>query len=105
MPNFLDAEVIVTVGEPAGVAVTAVERGPKGDSGPTGPAGPAGSTFEYVQSSPSAFWNITHNLGHNPSVTVIDSADSEVEGDYYFPDLNHVQLTFTGAFSGIAHLV
>lgn len=43
---------------------------------------------------------ITHNLGKRPSITVIDSAGDEVEGDYSYPDFNNVSISFSAPFSG-----
>ena len=64
----------------------------------------ATSYYEYVQSVPSDEWHIEHNLGRNPSVTVIDSAGTNVIGDYEYVDYNNVILHFRGSFSGTAFL-
>lgn len=58
--------------------------------------------FVHTQSSPSTQWNITHNLNKFPSVTVIDSANTEVEGDIEHINENQVILKFSAAFSGKA---
>lgn len=60
--------------------------------------------FTFTQSTPSNTWTITHNLGKHPSITVVDSANNVVEGDYEYIDNNNVVLTFSGAFSGKAYL-
>ena len=44
----------------------------------------SGFEFIYTQPLPSATWVITHNLNCYPSVTVIDSGNSQVEGDETF---------------------
>jgi hypothetical protein len=62
----------------------------------------ADATHVHEQSSPSASWAITHNLGKYPSVTVVDSAGSVVIGDVTYNNLNQVTLSFGGAFSGKA---
>lgn len=78
----------------------------QGPAGPTGPTGASGaSPFHFAQSVPEAVWTIAHNLGRIPAaVRVVDSAGSEVEGDTLDIDLNTVQLTFAGAFSGDAYV-
>lgn len=43
---------------------------------------------------------ITHGLNKRPSITVIDSAGDEVEGDYTYPSLNVVNISFSAPFSG-----
>jgi hypothetical protein len=69
--------------------------------GVTGGGGDA--HFVYDQTTPEAVWEITHNLGKKPSVTVVDSADSVVMGEVEYLSLNSVRLTFVGAFSGKAY--
>lgn len=61
-------------------------------------------TFVYTQTTPSAVWEIKHNLNKFPSITVCDSAGSVVIGEYNFVDLNTVICTFSGAFSGECYL-
>ena len=60
--------------------------------------------FEYVQDVPSATWEIEHNLGKEPSITVVDSAGTMVEGDCEYVNANKVILSFSSAFSGKAYL-
>lgn len=61
-------------------------------------------TYVYTKAIPSATWIITHNLGKNPSVTVVDSADNLVEGDVVYDSNNQITVTFSGGFSGKAYL-
>lgn len=58
----------------------------------------------FVQSTPSDVWNITHNLGKFPSVTIIDSAGDEIEGDVRHLSTFALRITFGSGFSGIASL-
>ena len=60
--------------------------------------------YEHTQATASATWTITHNLNKFPSITVIDSAGSEVFGDVAYTNSNSLTLTFSGAFSGKAYL-
>lgn len=71
-----------------------------------GSGGTGGSDVNFVfnQILPSATWTIVHNLNKYPSVTVVDSADTKVEGDISFTSVNQVVITFTGAFAGRAFL-
>jgi len=60
--------------------------------------------FVYNQNIPASVWNITHGLNKLPAITVIDSANSTVEGYIEYVDDNNVILKFNGAFSGTAIL-
>lgn len=60
--------------------------------------------FTHTQSVAAEVWEITHNLGKIPSITVVDSAGTEVIGEYKHISENEVKLTFNGAFSGKAYL-
>ena len=60
--------------------------------------------YEHDQSMPSNIWTIVHNLNCHPSVTVVNSAgDTIITGTTYI-DLNTIQLTFSGSFSGKAYI-
>ena len=62
------------------------------------------STFEFTQGVPATTWNIQHNLGKFPSITVIDTGDTVVTGEYTYIDNNNVTLTFSAGFAGKAYL-
>ena len=61
-------------------------------------------TFIFDQVAASTTWNIQHNLGKFPSITVIDTANTVVTGEYTYIDNNNVQLNFSAAFAGKAYL-
>lgn len=92
---------------PAGQGLQGV-RGPagpdgQGQQGPIGPAGPpGGATYDHVQSTPAAVWSVTHGLSRYPTVVVLDSTGSLVDGDVDYIDADNITLTFSGAFSGKA---
>jgi hypothetical protein len=60
--------------------------------------------YVHIQSYPLSVWVINHNLDKYPSVTIIDSADSEVIGEIVYIDTNNLILNFNGSFSGKATL-
>lgn len=75
------------------------------DFGSSGsPAVDGDKHFEFTQDTPSDTWIIDHNLGKDPSVTVVDSAGNVVEGDCEYVNTNKVILSFSNAFSGKAYL-
>ena len=60
--------------------------------------------YVHDQGTASNVWTINHNLGKYPSITVFDSAGTQVEGEVVFTDLNNLTITFNGGFSGTATL-
>jgi len=61
--------------------------------------------YTHDQSTPSSVWTITHELNRRPSVSVVDTADSLVEGAVDYVSLNQLTITFNAPFSGKAYLV
>ena len=61
-------------------------------------------TFIFNQAAPATTWNITHNLGKFPSITVVDTGNTAVNGQYDYIDDNNIVLTFTAPFAGKAYL-
>jgi|TARA_B110000879_G_scaffold137084_1_gene178937 hypothetical protein len=62
------------------------------------------SSFAYTQAVAEDTWNIQHNMGKFPSITVIDTANTVVTGQYTYIDNNNVTLNFSAAFAGKAYL-
>jgi hypothetical protein len=61
-------------------------------------------TFIFDQGVPAATWNITHNLGKFPSVSVVDTANTAGFGAVSYTNDNQLTITFSGAFAGKAYL-
>jgi hypothetical protein len=65
-------------------------------------------TIKYAhihdQGTPSNQWTITHNLGKYPSVTIVDTANSEVIGEVDYLSNNQIKVSFSASFSGKAYL-
>ncbi len=64
----------------------------------------SGFEFIFVQSTPASVWVVVHNMNCYPVVTVIDSGNSQVEGDVTYDSLNQTTLRFKAGFSGKAIL-
>ena len=62
------------------------------------------ANFVFTQGIPSATWNITHNLGKFPSVSVVDSRQQLMYGDTEYFNENSLTITFSAPFSGKAFL-
>ena len=60
--------------------------------------------FTFTQSTAATTWNITHNLGKFPSVSVVDSGNSIVYGNVAYTSENALTVTFSAAFSGKAYM-
>lgn len=72
---------------------------------PSGGGG-SGNDIHYVhyQTVASTVWAITHNLGKKPSVSVVDTSGSVIEGSIQYNNLNSLDITFNASFSGEAYL-
>lgn len=60
-------------------------------------------TYTHTQDSANSTWTVEHGLGFFPSITVVDSAGTEVEGAVVHTDENEAVITFSAAFSGKAY--
>jgi hypothetical protein len=60
-------------------------------------------TFVYQQAAPATIWEVQHGLNKFPSITVVDTGQSVVVGDYTYVDNNNVILNFSAAFAGKAY--
>jgi hypothetical protein len=65
---------------------------------------PAKTTYRHTQTAPSRVWEVVHNLGKFPSVTITDADGNEYESEVKHIDLNNTLLTFSEAFAGFADL-
>mgnify|MGYP003627485825 CR=1 FL=1 len=61
-------------------------------------------TFIFTQGVPATTWNILHNLGKFPSVSVTNNNNIVVNGEVTYIDNNNVQINFSAGFSGKAYL-
>lgn len=60
--------------------------------------------FIFDQLTSSSEWLINHNLEKYPSVTIIDSAGTNVIGDIIYIDNNNLKIIFSSKMSGKAYL-
>lgn len=58
----------------------------------------------FVQSVPTATWEITHNLEKYPSVTVVNSNNITMYGQVTYINENQLRIEFSGGFSGKAYM-
>ena len=61
-------------------------------------------SYIFTQAVPSTTWTVSHNLEKFPSITVIDSGNTVVIGQYTYINNNNVTLTFSAGFAGKAYL-
>lgn len=69
-----------------------------------GGAGAIDKHYTHDQPVAAATWTMNHGLGKRPSVTVVDSAGTEVKGEIIYDDLNTCRALFSAPFSGTAEL-
>jgi hypothetical protein len=102
----------IIVESPSSVSV--VNAGPIGPGGPQGiqgiPGVPGASgatgagTYVHNQDTPGSLWIIFHAMSSYPSIEIVDSAGSTVQGDVSYPSDQEVRVQFSAAFSGQAFL-
>lgn len=63
-----------------------------------------GAAYVHTQSTPSATWTITHNLGFKPSVELLNTGSQEIDGDVIHVSENVTTVYFTTAVAGFARL-
>lgn len=61
-------------------------------------------TYTHNQMQASDFWEINHNLGKHPAVTVVDSAGNAILGEVRYISENSLAVEFSAPFSGKAYL-
>lgn len=66
-------------------------------------SGESGTTYIHNQGTASEIWLIQHDMNKRPSVIVVDSADTVVEGEVQYLDDNRILVKFNGAFKGKAY--
>jgi len=85
-----------------GIAGAQGVKGDKGDTGDVGPSGTGDKTF--TQAFGSIIANVllvNHGLGKYPVVTVIDSANDEVDVGLEYLDTNNIRITASASFAGM----
>lgn len=95
--------VVVDIDTP----VSIIDVGPitvQGPPGNDGADGLDGGSYLHNQGTTASTWDIIHNLGWHPNVTVVDSGGSTVEGELVHLTANSLRLIFSGAFTGVAYL-
>jgi hypothetical protein len=60
--------------------------------------------YMHTQNTPSTQWNITHNLGFFPNVTVLDNMNRIIEADIQYLNINSVRIVMNVTLSGVAYL-
>ena len=61
-------------------------------------------TFVFTQGTPATTWNIQHNLGKFPSVSVVNNNNTIMYGNTTYTDNNNLTINFSAGFSGKAYL-
>lgn len=61
-------------------------------------------SYTHGQTATSATWEIVHNLGFYPSVTVKDNYGNLIEGYVSYTSNSSLTIEFSSAFSGYAYL-
>lgn len=71
-------------------------------TGPPGPPGASGSTYQHTQASASATWQVAHNLGRPPNISVLRSDGRVAYADIEHSTANLAVITFPTPIAGTA---
>lgn len=71
-----------------------------GLAGPPGISGNAAAGYVHTQATPSQTWNVNHNLGFFPNVTILTPGGLEVEAQISHISVNQFICNFTLAQTG-----
>lgn len=62
------------------------------------------TTYIHEQGIAADVWYIEHNLNKKPSIMVVDTADTVIEGAENYIDENNIEIHFNAAVKGKAYL-
>lgn len=60
--------------------------------------------YVHTQATPSATWNVQHNLNKFPSVTSVNNSNIKMFGEVTYVDENNLTINFSAGFSGKAYI-
>lgn len=60
--------------------------------------------YMHNQSSASSTWNVVHNMGKYPSVSIVDTAGDQVEASVNYISANQLTITFSAPVAGKAYM-
>jgi hypothetical protein len=60
--------------------------------------------YVHNQTTISNQWNIAHNLGFFPNITILDNANRVVEADIQYVNINNAKIVMNVGISGTAYL-
>ena len=64
----------------------------------------ADAHYVHQQAAASTVWNVTHNLDKKPSVSIVDSGDTKINGQVDYIDANTLRITLSAPTSGKAYI-
>lgn len=79
-------------------------QGAIGNTGPQGLQGIPGGSYTHLQAVAAAIWNVPHNLGFYPNVTVLDSSGQNILVDINYISNNALNIVSDSSFAGVAYL-
>lgn len=86
-------------------ALVFAQLGAQGIQGTPGTPGVNTAFYTHTQSTPSAVWVINHNLTGFPTAVVMDSANTQCEGEFSYTNNNQMVISFSASFSGVAYII
>lgn len=87
---------------PAGAVGQIVTMGADGPEWMDRPEGGGGAVHTHTQSTAASVWTINHNLGVQPSITVLDTGGNALLAQVLHVSVNQAQIQFATPVAGIA---
>ena len=63
------------------------------------------NAFEFIQSQPSFLWEVEHNLGRYPQLTILDNDEDVCEAEVSYLDENNLTISFNQQMTGRAYMI
>jgi hypothetical protein len=62
------------------------------------------NNFVFDKQVAASVWVVVHNMGKYPSVSIVDTANDQVDAEVKYNSINQLTITFTAAVAGKAYL-
>jgi hypothetical protein len=101
-PLGVDGDFYIDNAAPSALVIYGPKTGGAWGAGVPLGAGSGASYYEHQQPSPAATWQVTHNLGRHPNISVILGDGRVAAADVQHASGNLAVITFPSTYAGTA---